>query len=689
MDLLLTPPYGPAKGGSGKLPGPLPQAPALHVMLVPPASQQASARMSRSTGGSGRRRSASQAEASWLLGYPPARRSLPLSEAPARGSAGSARPTAAPLPGAGGTGAPPPEPQAPPAAQPSAHSAGGPACRLSGSCIVPAATGGGAAAGSPASAPPAEAPSAGGAVHRPSGGRLLSASASCGGTSGGPSALSAHSTPRWAWEAAPRQQQHPQQQRQRQPLQQQQQQQPPASPCAHASGASELSASPPLGSTPVPATVRLGAEGAADASHRTPLQLSCAHDEPRTPQKAPEAPAAAAASPPPSVPEQPDETPPKLANPWLPRRSSGGYGGGGLAGGEPGGSGVPTPQGRLGGSAGTLRARLQPRKEQPTVPLSRSHARKPRIGTHSRTGAACLEVRGEQLAPHAACPVTPPRPCSTGFGAVEASPAQGAAAPPLQETDFTVVSPRLGAAAARRSAEELPVPLRQQLHFIRCLPALPRSELGEGTRPFLPPQAPEAAPKPTLVLDLDETLVHCRRGPRTGGSLVPPDLVVRFDDPSATVGGVLFRPFVRFFLDAAAKAFELVVFTASQQVYADKVIDALDPTGAHITHRLYRQHCTELRGAFFKELSLLGRPLRHCILVDNSPISVACNPDQCVLIRSWYGDQGDQELVELLSVLQEIRGCGGGVDSYLSGRYGLQEFFRALREGEGPPPAAR
>merc|ERR1719235_1905616 len=109
--------------------------------------------------------------------------------------------------------------------------------------------------------------------------------------------------------------------------------------------------------------------------------------------------------------------------------------------------------------------------------------------------------------------------------------------------------------------------------------------------------------RPTLVLDLDETLVHCSRSSssRSGPPPAAPDLVIMFDD-APSCGAVAFRPFVNLFLEAAAKAFEVVVFTASQKSYADKVINALDPTGKLIEHRLYRNHCTELRGAFFKEL---------------------------------------------------------------------------------------
>eukprot|EP00933_Yihiella_yeosuensis_P036290 TRINITY_DN30029_c2_g2_i1.p1 TRINITY_DN30029_c2_g2~~TRINITY_DN30029_c2_g2_i1.p1 ORF type:complete len:608 (+),score=86.77 TRINITY_DN30029_c2_g2_i1:139-1962(+) len=250
---------------------------------------------------------------------------------------------------------------------------------------------------------------------------------------------------------------------------------------------------------------------------------------------------------------------------------------------------------------------------------------------------------------------------------------------PLKE--FGITSPRIGACGAQQSTEELPGPLRHALQFIRCLPALPKTSL-DGARPFLPEC--DKHRKPTLVLDLDETLAHCCRSsraevPDTATSI--PDLVVQFDDGAGT-GRVFFRPYVHFFLEAAAKAFEVVVFTASQQSYADQVIDALDPTRSYIHHRLYRQHCTELRGAFFKELVLLGRPLAKCLLVDNSPISVACNADHGVLIKSWYGDKQDQELLYLLDLLGDMNlstANGGEFPRYLSRRYGLREYFEALR----------
>jgi Dullard-like phosphatase family protein len=248
----------------------------------------------------------------------------------------------------------------------------------------------------------------------------------------------------------------------------------------------------------------------------------------------------------------------------------------------------------------------------------------------------------------------------------------------------SVTSSRFSRDSALLSFEELPNSLRNSLMFCRNVPQLPCTP--PGSRPaMLPPQRSDRPPRPTLVLDLDETLAHCSRSSssRSGPPPANPDLIVHLDDQQS-IGAVAFRPFAHHFLEVASKHFELVVFTASKQSYADKVINALDPDGTMIEHRLYRQHCTEHHGAFFKELSLLGRPMHQCILVDNSPISVACNPDHSVLCRSWYSDQNDQELCELLSVFKGMQlHSGGDCGWYLATRYGLREFFQGLRESVG------
>ena len=56
-----------------------------------------------------------------------------------------------------------------------------------------------------------------------------------------------------------------------------------------------------------------------------------------------------------------------------------------------------------------------------------------------------------------------------------------------------------------------------------------------------------------------------------------------------------------------SKLFEIVVFTASQKLYADKVLDLIDPKH-RISHRLYREHCVVINKTYYlKNLKILGR----------------------------------------------------------------------------------
>ena len=125
--------------------------------------------------------------------------------------------------------------------------------------------------------------------------------------------------------------------------------------------------------------------------------------------------------------------------------------------------------------------------------------------------------------------------------------------------------------------------------FIKCLPpyqhvigGLP----GWSSRTVLPPKSPSDPPI-SLVLDLDETLVHCTVDP-----VDDPDMVfgVEFNGVDYQVH-VRYRPFLREFLEAVSERFEVVVFTASQQVYADKLLDRIDPEGRYIKHRMFRDSC--------------------------------------------------------------------------------------------------
>jgi len=85
--------------------------------------------------------------------------------------------------------------------------------------------------------------------------------------------------------------------------------------------------------------------------------------------------------------------------------------------------------------------------------------------------------------------------------------------------------------------------------------------------------------KKMLLLDLDETLVHCVKNPDPAR---PPKVKVDITTPSGAVMknvGFNIRPLCNELLEAANKHYEVCVFTASTPQYADSIVDYLDPTG--------------------------------------------------------------------------------------------------------------
>lgn len=149
---------------------------------------------------------------------------------------------------------------------------------------------------------------------------------------------------------------------------------------------------------------------------------------------------------------------------------------------------------------------------------------------------------------------------------------------------------------------------------------------------YLPDKAPQEKPY-TLVLDLDETLVHFTETENKGKFLV--------------------RPFAREFLLKLQAHYEIVVFTAALKDYADWILDRID-TGRSIRYRLYRDHTTFQNGVYLKDLSRLNRDLSKTIIVDNNPDNFQMHPENGIYIKSWYEDPNDLALKHLTGVLVRI-----------------------------------
>ncbi|KAJ2169692.1 hypothetical protein GGH19_004918 [Coemansia sp. RSA 1807] len=185
--------------------------------------------------------------------------------------------------------------------------------------------------------------------------------------------------------------------------------------------------------------------------------------------------------------------------------------------------------------------------------------------------------------------------------------------------------------------------------FMANLPPIPREHT---LRPYALPRKTRSSPPITLVLDLDETLVHCALTKVENADMVFP---VEYNNVKYSVYCRL-RPGYREFLERASALFEVVVFTASQQVYADQLLNLIDPGRRHIRHRLFRDSCVYVNTNYVKDLGILGRDESKMMLVDNCPQAFAYQQSNGIPIESWYEDKADCELMRLMEFLERLVG---------------------------------
>lgn len=102
--------------------------------------------------------------------------------------------------------------------------------------------------------------------------------------------------------------------------------------------------------------------------------------------------------------------------------------------------------------------------------------------------------------------------------------------------------------------------------------------------------------------------------------------------------------------------YEICVFTAGEQDYADAILDFIDVDRQIIKHRLYRHHCVKpAPSVYVKDLQIIeDREVKELIIVDNSIISFAFNLANGVPIKAFVGGGNDEELLYMVTFLEEI-----------------------------------
>ena len=148
----------------------------------------------------------------------------------------------------------------------------------------------------------------------------------------------------------------------------------------------------------------------------------------------------------------------------------------------------------------------------------------------------------------------------------------------------------------------------------------------------------------SLILDLDETLIHFKPG------------------NNDEEGVVRIRPGVTEFLEEIGQYYELIVFTTGTQDYADLLIDAVEEDKIYFDHRLYREHATTIDNEIVKDLRNIGRPLDKIIIIDDNPQCFKLQKENGIAIKPFLGeDNYDKVLFGLIPILKNIAKEGGDI----------------------------
>lgn len=103
----------------------------------------------------------------------------------------------------------------------------------------------------------------------------------------------------------------------------------------------------------------------------------------------------------------------------------------------------------------------------------------------------------------------------------------------------------------------------------------------------------------------------------------------------------------------------MIIYTASDQSYADSVLEFLDPFREFFPLRLYRKNCVKIQSEngplYIKDLRIIKNvKLKDMIIIDNSVLSFAFHLDNGIPILPYYNNKQDNELLFLRDHLYNL-----------------------------------
>ena len=178
--------------------------------------------------------------------------------------------------------------------------------------------------------------------------------------------------------------------------------------------------------------------------------------------------------------------------------------------------------------------------------------------------------------------------------------------------------------------------------------------------------------KKIALFDLDETLIHCTGNTKLKNNDVSQlnskfqksqyIIPIKLPNNQIVNVGINLRPFWKETLDSIKTKYNIIIFTASHQNYADSILNFMDPNNLYFKFRLYRNNCIyeDVNGTKFyvKNLDIFNDfyNLKDVVLIDNSVLSFAYHLNNGIPIVPYYDNEDDQSLCMVGSYLSLISG---------------------------------
>ena len=159
--------------------------------------------------------------------------------------------------------------------------------------------------------------------------------------------------------------------------------------------------------------------------------------------------------------------------------------------------------------------------------------------------------------------------------------------------------------------------------------------------------------KKLLILDLDETLLFATEKP-----------LQQAHDFKAQHYLVYKRPYLKNFLDFAFENFTVAVWTSSNELYANYVVQQVFASPDSLEFVWARQRCVAKFNPetweydYIKDLKKVkkqGFCLKQMIMVDDTPKKLRRNYGNLVRVLPFEGDQRDEELLDLIEYLNQLK----------------------------------